>query len=359
MKCPKCGYNSFDNNQVCPKCNRDISYEQEKLNLPAFRPNPPSLLGALTGEVIESHVDMKIDQSDSEDVVTEIVTEGDVNYEDSGVIDMGEITFDDSGALDGGDVVFSDSEQAEDIDLDLDLGETSEFDAPEGLEPLPEEEAVSDLDLDSLGDSSNMILDMGDAKTGEEEEISLDLEDLSDEEPEEEGMAPLESTEDEEGEVSFDFEDLALDESDETDASQIQEPDEESEEPDIDFEDLALDESDETDDTQLQEPDEESEEPDIDFDAIPLEELEPIDEPQIQEPEEEGEEPDIDFDAIALEEDIEESEKLELGLDDLQIDERGELEVRKDSESAESPIEDLLDLGDIDLELDDLDKEDK
>ena len=59
--------------------------------------------------------------------------------------------------------------------------------------------------MDSLGDSSEMMIDMGDAETGEEEEISLDLEDLSDEEPATEGMAPLESTEDEEGEVSFDF----------------------------------------------------------------------------------------------------------------------------------------------------------
>jgi hypothetical protein len=326
MKCPKCGYISFDNNQVCPKCNRDISYEQEKLNLPAFRPNPPSLLGALTGEVLESHVDMQIDQSYSADVATNIVTEEDVNYEDSGVIDMGEITFDDSGALDSGDVVFSDSQQA---DIDLDLGETTEFEAPEGLEPLPEEESVSDLDLDSLGDSSEMMIDMGDAETGEEEEISLDLEELSDEEPASEGMAPLESTEDEEGDVSFDFEDLALDESDATD------------------------------DAQIQEPEEESEESDVDFDAMDLEEPEPIDEPQIQEPEEEGEEPAIDFDAMALEEDIEESEEIELGLDDLQIDDSGELEIRMDSESAESPSDDLLDLENIDMELDGLDVDNK
>ncbi len=296
MKCPKCGYISFDNNQVCPKCNRDISYEQEKLNLPAFRPNPPSLLGTLTGEVLESHVDMQIDQSYSDDVATDVVTEEDVNYEDSGVIDMGEITFDDSGALDSGEVFFSGSQQG---DIDLDLGETTEFEAPEGIEPLPEEESVSDLDLDSLSDSSEMMIDIGDAETGEEEEISLDLEDLSDEEPASEGMAPLESTEDEEGEVSFDFEDLALDESDATDESQIQEP------------------------------------------------------------EEEGEEPGIDFDSMALEEDTEVSEEIELGLDDLQIDESGELEVRTESESADSPTEDLLDLEDIDMELDDLDDDNK
>ena len=326
MKCPKCGYISFDNNQVCPKCNRDISYEQEKLNLPAFRPNPPSLLGTLTGEVLESHVDMQIDQSYSEDVATDIVTEQDVNYEDSGVIDMGEITFDDSGALDSGEVFFSGSQQG---DIDLDLGETTEFEAPEGIEPLPQEESVSDLDLDSLSDSSEMMIDIGDAETGKEEEISLDLEDFSDEASATDGMAPLESAEDEEGDVSFDFEDLALDESDS------------SEEP------------------QIQEPEDESDVSGIDFDPMEMGEPDSIEEPQIQEPEEESEEPSIDFDSVALEEDTEVLEEIELGLDDLQIDESGELEVRMDSESAGSPTEDFLDLENIDMELDGLDEDNK
>jgi hypothetical protein len=49
MKCPKCGYISFDYNQVCPKCSKDIGNEQKKLNLPAFKPDPPYLLEALTG----------------------------------------------------------------------------------------------------------------------------------------------------------------------------------------------------------------------------------------------------------------------------------------------------------------------
>ncbi len=56
MRCPKCGYISFDHNLTCPKCNRDISSEQRKLNLPAFMPAPPALLGALTGDVSESQV---------------------------------------------------------------------------------------------------------------------------------------------------------------------------------------------------------------------------------------------------------------------------------------------------------------
>jgi hypothetical protein len=49
MKCPKCHYVSFDYNQVCPKCNKDISVEQERLHIPAFKPNPPSLLGGMLG----------------------------------------------------------------------------------------------------------------------------------------------------------------------------------------------------------------------------------------------------------------------------------------------------------------------
>jgi hypothetical protein len=60
MKCPKCGYISFDYNQVCPKCNRNISFEQEKINLPSFRPETPSLLGFLTGEANESNVNIRV-----------------------------------------------------------------------------------------------------------------------------------------------------------------------------------------------------------------------------------------------------------------------------------------------------------
>jgi hypothetical protein len=49
MKCPKCGYISFDYNQACPKCKKDVSTVQEKLNIPDFKPDPPNLLGALFG----------------------------------------------------------------------------------------------------------------------------------------------------------------------------------------------------------------------------------------------------------------------------------------------------------------------
>jgi hypothetical protein len=49
MKCPKCGYISFDYNQRCPKCNKDLGPEQKKRNLVVFKHNPPFVLESLTG----------------------------------------------------------------------------------------------------------------------------------------------------------------------------------------------------------------------------------------------------------------------------------------------------------------------
>ena len=128
MKCPKCGYVSFDYNLSCPKCNKDISSEQEKLHIPAFRPDPPFLLGALTGEVNESHVgpapaasqisfDKEADMSLDEPSTHE--DSGEVSIDDSSELslDSGELSLDDTSSLtlDTGEV------QAQ-VDLGLDDG---------------------------------------------------------------------------------------------------------------------------------------------------------------------------------------------------------------------------------------------
>lgn len=55
MRCPKCGYVSFDSNLECPKCQSDISTEQSKLHLPSFKPFPPFFFGDLVGN--EEEVD--------------------------------------------------------------------------------------------------------------------------------------------------------------------------------------------------------------------------------------------------------------------------------------------------------------
>ncbi|RJR20086.1 MAG: hypothetical protein C4582_09605 [Desulfobacteraceae bacterium] len=60
MKCHKCGYTSFDYNQRCPKCNKDLSQEREWINLTPFKPNPPSLLGNRSQDVRTSDLDMAL-----------------------------------------------------------------------------------------------------------------------------------------------------------------------------------------------------------------------------------------------------------------------------------------------------------
>jgi hypothetical protein len=43
MRCPKCGYNQFDNPDTCSKCRTDLSEERIRLNLPEGPLNPLSL----------------------------------------------------------------------------------------------------------------------------------------------------------------------------------------------------------------------------------------------------------------------------------------------------------------------------
>ncbi len=43
MRCPNCGYISFDYLDQCVKCRTDLTGERQRLNLPEIRPNPISL----------------------------------------------------------------------------------------------------------------------------------------------------------------------------------------------------------------------------------------------------------------------------------------------------------------------------
>jgi hypothetical protein len=60
MKCPKCRYISFDYNEVCPKCNKDLASERKKMNFPDYKPNPPFFLGSLTGDLGDSRFGIEV-----------------------------------------------------------------------------------------------------------------------------------------------------------------------------------------------------------------------------------------------------------------------------------------------------------
>ena len=47
MKCPKCSFISFDYNDACPRCNKDLTNERDLMGLPSYKPKPLSMLAPL------------------------------------------------------------------------------------------------------------------------------------------------------------------------------------------------------------------------------------------------------------------------------------------------------------------------
>jgi len=190
MKCPKCSYISFDYNLSCPKCNKDISSEQEKLHIPAFRPDPPFLLGALTGEANESQIGTA-----STGAQISFEREADISLDDSSALDSsGELTVDDSSELnlDSGELSLDDtsslSMDTEEVQtqvakaLQKPKAENSDSDTQEfALEPEADledldlgEEGEEELSLDSLdkGEEASLSQEAADSEL----DLTLDLE---------------------------------------------------------------------------------------------------------------------------------------------------------------------------------------
>ncbi len=164
MKCPKCGYISFDYNLSCPKCNKDISSEQEKLHIPAFRPDPPLLLGSLTGEANESQVGAAASASQAP-----LEKEADISLdEEASPLDSGEIDVHDSSELnlDSGELSLDDTSS-----LSLDTGEV-QAQVAKGLQRPKPEKGKPDTGEFELGSETNLAdLDLGEEG---EEELTLD-----------------------------------------------------------------------------------------------------------------------------------------------------------------------------------------
>jgi len=78
MKCPKCGYVSFDHNENCPKCKKDVSSERDRMNLPAHKVDPPFLLGTLIGEFEGSSAEPGIGPGGEVGVSSEFAPEGEI-----------------------------------------------------------------------------------------------------------------------------------------------------------------------------------------------------------------------------------------------------------------------------------------
>jgi hypothetical protein len=385
MKCSKCGYISFDHNQVCPKCNKDISADQEKLNLPSYRPTPPSLLGALTGEADDSNLDIDIGTSAGITTDDQVMA---METDPSGGILKQEMALDESGEID----ISLEPETGEqpavgdDLALSLDESETG----PQGDLELDMEESIADLSLDD----EEVAVDAAafkeeepavspDSEVGSDTagDLSLDLGDLSLDEPEmgkeppsavdeEEGVADLsELSLDEEEEGAADLSELSLDEEEESavDFSDLEDEEDDS----INLDSIALDEGEDDIDGDVTQPApsvsqaDDGDEMVLNLDDLKINETGELEigqsEPSADTPQEAGEETNEDelsLDELSLEEDLEidlpdDEKEVSLDLDEIDLDEDIEEAVGLDSEEIS------LDLEEIDLELEEDETEKK
>lgn len=191
MKCPKCSYISFDYNQICPKCNKDISEEQRKLNLPGYKPDPLFLLGALTGAASESQIGLEETFKDTSELEKEIAT----GMDDTGVMEreavfgkgveefeMEEPLPEDMPAVDLSQI--ETASEAGDEEMTVDLGDLAEESEEADVLREPHEESfgtgtvvLEDVNIQEEEPVATDTL----GETAEGDEISLDLDEISDE----------------------------------------------------------------------------------------------------------------------------------------------------------------------------------
>jgi len=169
MKCPKCKYVTFDYLNTCPRCGKDMSAEKAKLNISAGKPNPPSLLGSLTGDLNDSGVELRIPESikkGAEDMKLkdeEVYDDGselDISIEEEPLSESGEVA-----EFDLGDLASSDDEKELEIEEEplSESGEVAEID----LGDLALSDDDKELELDSISDAVSPEVEKGDVNEKE------------------------------------------------------------------------------------------------------------------------------------------------------------------------------------------------
>ena len=185
MKCPKCGYISFDYNEVCPKCNKNIAALRDKMSLPSYKAAPLSMLKALTGEASDTDADISVQVSD--DTTSVLEEEEGLSLEDSQAIEAMEKTFKDSQEFDMQlettlDEVWDETPKEDAADLSLDIEDLPIEDAR--FEPAQAEDAA---EIETIVDSDLLPTEGGDLEKtalfepveADEETTGFNLDDLS------------------------------------------------------------------------------------------------------------------------------------------------------------------------------------
>jgi hypothetical protein len=159
MRCPKCGFISFDHIDVCLKCNKDISKVTSQLEGTTYNVAPPAFLkfrkreeGASAAESSRSLFDASGDELDVVDPDLDVLAQdSDDGYSDEATISFGD-DFNGFGDLDAEESLEVASEEDDD-DVGIDLGQ---FEDAFEEEPAAQDDTFS-MDLpDELADISDL-----------------------------------------------------------------------------------------------------------------------------------------------------------------------------------------------------------
>lgn len=124
MRCPKCGYISFDHIEICLKCKKDIKVVSDNLHGTVFNVSAPSFL-----QVNKREAEPEVDEAFS----GKFAGDEDFVDEDLEVLVEDEVVIDDQGneVIGAGDSKFAESDDSENREIVMDL---SQFEDAEELE---------------------------------------------------------------------------------------------------------------------------------------------------------------------------------------------------------------------------------
>ena len=195
MRCPKCGYFSFDHHEACAKCDKELADVRQELNLQDFQPEVPFLLGSLVGDMefaaggVEQGLSLT---QETEMALSGVDTSGPVTMEGTmdmqgmeqtldagaaGDVELDEIVLDDLEGIDAGEIP-----EANGAEIELE-GLSGEGDVAEGPAGDDEEFRGLELDMEDLeetlagGDASEFELTPSDepADASAEDTLALEL----------------------------------------------------------------------------------------------------------------------------------------------------------------------------------------
>jgi hypothetical protein len=214
MRCPKCGYISFDRQRSCGKCSNDLTAVSEQLQGTVSKAATPFFLGAALGQQNPSPTESFPDFHEEEETLTLDELEADASPTDADDLDFAGAPLDEDDLeaqplpslgledIDVSDLVPPEEEEEE---LVLHIGNEQQETILSPASPQEEEDSLTGIEFSSL--EPDDLLSTGEQETppaGAEDDEIIDLSSLMDS-----GAPPVKSKDS--GGEDLDILDLSLD----------------------------------------------------------------------------------------------------------------------------------------------------